>query len=209
MYFLRGSLPWQGLPANTKKEKYDKIKDKKVNTSVEVLCKGFPEEFCKYLSYCRNLKLDEKPDYQYLRGLFKGLFEQKGYELDYLYDFQKSTASKAASIRKLPEPEKKEEVEDKKYNSNGVKPPRAEEQKAVLLQKQINLIQKTINANASSQQVASAPAEKQPPKMTTTGGKSTSFRNPTAELANARKDTSATAAAGSGIVSSNQKGGSY
>ena len=87
MYFLRGTLPWQGLPANTKKEKYDKIKDKKVNTSVEQLCKGFPEEFCKYLSYCRNLKFDEKPDYQYLRGLFKGLFEQKGYELDYLYDF--------------------------------------------------------------------------------------------------------------------------
>ena len=89
------------------------------------------------------------------------------------------------------------------------KPPRAEEQKAVLLQKQINLIQKTINANASAQQVGNAPADKPPPKMTTTAGKSTSFRNPTAELANGRNDTSATAAAGSGIVSSNQRGGSY
>jgi len=52
IYFLRGKLPWQGLPAKTKKEKYDKIKEKKQNTSIEELCKGFPEEFTKYLNYC-------------------------------------------------------------------------------------------------------------------------------------------------------------
>ena len=29
MYFIRGSLPWQGLPAKTKEEKYEQIKIKK------------------------------------------------------------------------------------------------------------------------------------------------------------------------------------
>ena len=42
MYFIRGSLPWQGLKANTKKQKYERIMDRKMSTSTEQLCKGFP-----------------------------------------------------------------------------------------------------------------------------------------------------------------------
>jgi serine/threonine protein kinase len=51
MYFNRGSLPWQGLKAATKKQKYEKISEKKMSTPVEVLCKGFPAEFAMYLNY--------------------------------------------------------------------------------------------------------------------------------------------------------------
>jgi len=52
MYFNRGSLPWQGLKAVTKKEKYDKISEKKMGTPIEVLCKNYPPEFATYLQYC-------------------------------------------------------------------------------------------------------------------------------------------------------------
>jgi casein kinase 1 len=40
MYFLRGKLPWQGLKASSKKEKYEKIGRKKRDTPIEDLCKG-------------------------------------------------------------------------------------------------------------------------------------------------------------------------
>lgn len=42
MYFNRGSLPWQGLKAATKKQKYERISEKKMSTPVEELCKGYP-----------------------------------------------------------------------------------------------------------------------------------------------------------------------
>jgi serine/threonine protein kinase len=39
MYFLRGSLPWQGLKAATKRQKYEKISEKKLSTPIDVLCR--------------------------------------------------------------------------------------------------------------------------------------------------------------------------
>lgn len=87
MYFLRGMLPWQGLKANNKRDKYERIKEKKLTTSIEVLCKGYPAEFTKYLSLTRNLRFDERPNYASMRASFKELFNQNGYKLDYQYDW--------------------------------------------------------------------------------------------------------------------------
>lgn len=44
MYFSHGSLPWQGLKAATKKQKYEKISEKKMATPVEKLCRGYPSK---------------------------------------------------------------------------------------------------------------------------------------------------------------------
>ncbi|KAL7124122.1 hypothetical protein ABFS83_14G027000 [Erythranthe nasuta] len=87
MYFLRGSLPWQGLKAGTKKQKYDKISEKKMLTPVEVLCKSYPAEFISYFHYCRSLRFDDKPDYSYLKRLFRDLFIREGYQFDYVFDW--------------------------------------------------------------------------------------------------------------------------
>ena len=46
MYFLRGTLPWQNLKAATKRQKYERISEKKMATPIEELCKGFPCMLC-------------------------------------------------------------------------------------------------------------------------------------------------------------------
>ncbi|XP_014251472.1 casein kinase I isoform X2 [Cimex lectularius] len=109
MYFNRGSLPWQGLKAATKKQKYEKISEKKMSTPVEVLCKGFPAEFSMYLNYCRGLRFEEAPDYMYLRQLFRILFRTLNHQYDYTFDWtmlkqknQHSSGVPPAAVSLLP-----------------------------------------------------------------------------------------------------------
>ncbi|KAB0793448.1 hypothetical protein PPYR_13068 [Photinus pyralis] len=87
MYFNRGSLPWQGLKAATKRQKYERISEKKMSTPIEDLCKGYPIEFPTYLNYCRQLRFGERPDYGYLRQLFRTLFHKQGFTYDYVFDW--------------------------------------------------------------------------------------------------------------------------
>jgi serine/threonine protein kinase len=112
MYFCRGSLPWQGLPAKTKKEKYEKIRDKKLSTSIEALTKGYPEEFAIYMNYCRSLKFEEKPDIGYLRKLFKDLFYRMGYEYDFVFDWMVKKQNPGSQIKVGEGEDKKEENPD-------------------------------------------------------------------------------------------------
>ena len=87
MYFLRGSLPWQGLKADTLKERYQKIGDTKRATPIEVLCENFPDELATYLRYVRRLDFFETPDYDYLRKLFNDLIEKMNYDCDWEFDW--------------------------------------------------------------------------------------------------------------------------
>lgn len=82
MYFLRGKLPWQGLRAKSKKEKYAAILQKKAETPLRVLCQGFPSQMEEYLRYCRSLDFEARPDYNYLRGLFREVLVKRGLQDD-------------------------------------------------------------------------------------------------------------------------------
>lgn len=51
----------------------------------------FSEEMAQYLRYVRRLDFFETPDYEYLRTLFKSLFEKKGYVNDSEFDWTGKT----------------------------------------------------------------------------------------------------------------------
>ncbi|KLO11859.1 kinase-like protein [Schizopora paradoxa] len=94
MYFLRGSLPWQGLKAATNKQKYEKIGEKKHSTPIKELCEGFPEEFSIYLNYVRKLGFEETPDYEFLRELFAKVIKNMGEVDDQRYDWNELNGGK-------------------------------------------------------------------------------------------------------------------
>jgi serine/threonine protein kinase len=72
IYFLKGSLPWD-LPESdlSPKQMRKEILRKMEATSLEELCFGIPKEFTTYMQYCRSLKYEDSPDYNYLKRLFK------------------------------------------------------------------------------------------------------------------------------------------
>mmetsp|Transcript_9386 Transcript_9386/g.24279 ORF Transcript_9386/g.24279 Transcript_9386/m.24279 type:complete len:435 (-) Transcript_9386:104-1408(-) len=100
MYFNRGSLPWQGFQEPTKEARYRRIMECKRSTSVVQLCKGFPSVFASYLNYCSGLRFEDRPDYAYLRRLFKDLFKREGFVHDGVFDWSqpgRSTNGSSAS----------------------------------------------------------------------------------------------------------------
>ena len=72
-----------------------------MTTPIEVLCKGLPRtqiyiikkiitlkvEFTTYLTYCHSIRFEDKPDYSFLRKMFKELYIKENYEVDYQFDW--------------------------------------------------------------------------------------------------------------------------
>lgn len=74
IYFLKGQLPWQGLPAKNKQEKYEQIKIKKATVSVDDLTASIPKQMKTLLVYARKLTFEEMPDYSKLTAMFEEAF---------------------------------------------------------------------------------------------------------------------------------------
>jgi hypothetical protein len=69
IYLMHGSLPWQ----STTRKSTTELLDIRMAITPRTLCEGLPAEFEVFLNYARSLEFKQKPDYQYLRGLFSCL----------------------------------------------------------------------------------------------------------------------------------------
>ena len=90
IYFCRGRLQWQGLPAASTDSKIAMIAEKKISTSLEELCKGYPVQLIHYLEAARKLEFNEFPNYNYFRQLLRVIYKNCNPDGDrYLYDWQR------------------------------------------------------------------------------------------------------------------------
>ena len=80
IYFMKGSLPWQSVKVDNKKDSYLRMSQMKKSILPEILCNNLPREFADYMKYVKNLKFEEDPNYGYLRDLFVQLMKKQGFE---------------------------------------------------------------------------------------------------------------------------------
>ena len=146
VYFLVGDLPWNNLKAKTKKEKYNKIKEKKIEVTPDILCQGFDNCFKEYFKYVRKLQFEEEPNYDFLLDLLNKLMKKENFINDLNFDWCEKKSSSLSfggssslfsaealfSKLKIQNEEKKieEKKEEQKKNKNGeVKKEKEKEEK--------------------------------------------------------------------------------
>ena len=88
IFFLKGTLPWQGLGIKDKEVQNETIGNIKLQTSSTKLCLGLLPCFENYLTYCRDkLDFSSKPDYTYLKNLF--IEDSKKHKIELVYYWEK------------------------------------------------------------------------------------------------------------------------
>ncbi|XP_037941117.1 casein kinase I-like [Teleopsis dalmanni] len=105
MYFIRGTLPWQGIKAATKVQKFERISEKKISTTVRALCRGFPNEFVVYLDFCRQMHFEQRPDYFFLRMTLQNLLHKIGFTYDSCFDWNVPATDKSLNIQAIQQEE--------------------------------------------------------------------------------------------------------
>eukprot|EP00831_Metopus_contortus_P007322 TRINITY_DN12801_c0_g1_i2.p1 TRINITY_DN12801_c0_g1~~TRINITY_DN12801_c0_g1_i2.p1 ORF type:complete len:442 (+),score=76.27 TRINITY_DN12801_c0_g1_i2:97-1422(+) len=109
LYLARENLPWQGVKGETKKEKYEKIKEIKMKFPVEDLCKGLPVEFSRSIYYIRALQFEDKPDYNKLKKQFKDCFFKNHLNKNFKFNWETFGSTPKTAIN--------EKEEDKNVNA--------------------------------------------------------------------------------------------
>jgi len=87
IYFSKGSLPWMGIKAKNKTEKYNKVFEKKLASTFSSLCDKLPNEFINFVHYIKDLDFEDKPNYQYLKTLLGKMYDKNNFNYDSVFDF--------------------------------------------------------------------------------------------------------------------------
>jgi casein kinase 1 len=87
IYLAKGGLPWSNIKADKMEDMITKTGIMKSKISVENLCQKLPNEFCQYMNYVKKLSFEQKPDYEYLRNLFKNILFRIKERLDNIFSW--------------------------------------------------------------------------------------------------------------------------
>ena len=87
IYFMKGSLPWEGECGRSFNKRAEKVQNIKANISIEKLCEGLPAEFPVFLKCIRSLSFSETPHYAEYKQMFRDLHIKTFGNYDETYDW--------------------------------------------------------------------------------------------------------------------------
>ena len=79
IYFLKGSLPWQGLKIASRPQRFKEITRLKKTLKIESLDANIPPEIILFCKYVRKLGFTENPKYEYMKKLFHSVLSKYGF----------------------------------------------------------------------------------------------------------------------------------
>lgn len=80
IYFLHGSLPWSGIKLAMDMQWHKATLQRKMGSPVDLLGSAYPNKFSVFLNYTCTLRFNEKPDYAYMRKIFRELLLRTEYQ---------------------------------------------------------------------------------------------------------------------------------
>lgn len=117
VYLAVGYLPWMGIPAPTRLEKYAKIGQKKKEIKPEILCEKIngAKFFVKIIKYIKSLEFMDKPDYDYIRDQINKVMSHNTIVDDGMFDWIEKDEVKSvngdhdSSVEEVDKPNGKDE----------------------------------------------------------------------------------------------------
>lgn len=87
IFLAKGGLPWSDINGQKMEDMITKTGIMKSKISVEYLCQKLPNEFCQYMTYVKKMSFEQKPDYDYLRKLFKNVLFKIKERIDNIFSW--------------------------------------------------------------------------------------------------------------------------
>jgi len=97
LYLLRGNLPWQKVVAKDFNSHNAAIRDLKAGEEMRAVLRDVPAPLAQFYHHSRSLGFEKKPNYGFLRGLLRKLFQSEGFLDDNLYDWVARRQGKRAT----------------------------------------------------------------------------------------------------------------
>ena len=113
LYFLSKKLPWQGTRAKTLTARYKKIYLAKKDFKYHDFCKNYPKEIVQCIEYIYFLKFNEKPNYEYMRKLFKKILKDINFPKKDYFSWMENMQN-LETIRKRAHSETKTKIAEQK-----------------------------------------------------------------------------------------------